>query len=172
MNKKFIALLSVLLMFMTSVYGADSKVKFDNKTYNLSNPETKSDKYVYLLKNENIGNWTSKVYKEYMKDVQNPTEAAAEEAYRIQKENPKAVVLVYPKVATLGYITFPENKQYYEYNCIVFKPDKTGINRIGYTRRFYSSSNGGENGARTAAILFAEKYNKKYMEMINRLSIK
>ena len=124
------------------------------------------------MKNENIGNWTSKVYKEVIKGTKNPTEAAAEEAYRIQKENPKAVVLVYPEVATLGYITFPENKQYYEYNCIVFKSNNDSVNKIGYTRRFYASSNGGENGARTAAILFAEKYNKKYMEMINRLSIK
>ena len=165
----------IILVFFSIMFtqvicfsSTDSKIKFNNKTYSLSNPDTKTDKSIYLLKDENIGNWNSQIYKEIIKNTTNPTEAAAELAYQIQKENPKAVVLVYPDAATIGYLTFPNTKNFYEYNVVVFKNTNDGLEKRGYAKRFYAEKNGGESGARTAAILFAEKNNKKFMEMINK----
>lgn len=170
---KILSVITSLILLSSSVLAAvDTKIKFDGQTYNLSNPETKTEKFVYLLKDENIGNWHTQISSEFINNSQNPTEAAAEFAYQIQKENPQAVVLLYPEAATLGYITFPTDKKFYVYNCMVFKSENNGVKKLGYSKRFYASSNGGENGARTAAILFAEKNNKKYMEMINKFAKK
>lgn len=168
-------IIKFLLVFLTLVLiplicfaAVDSKIKFNNKTYTLSNPDTKTDRHIYLLKDENIGNWNSQIYKEFIKNTSNKTEAAAEFAYQIQKENPKAVVLVYPEAATVGYITFPSTKNFYEYNAVVFKNSNDGLEKLGFAKRFYADKNGGAEGARTAAILFAEKNNKKFMEMVNK----
>ena len=139
--------------------------------YSLSNPETKTNKYIYLLKDENIGNWHSKVSLEKVEGT-NPTEAAADFAYKIQSENQGASVLVYPEAATLGYLTFPSDKQFYEYNTVVFRKSADGLEKLRFAKRFYSAENGGADGARIAAINFAEKNNKKCMEMINKLKIK
>lgn len=171
MNKflKIMLTLIYVLSIQTVCFSAiDMKVKFNNQTYKLSNPDSKSEKYIYLLKDENIGNWNSQIYKENIPDKNNPTEAAAEFAYKIQQDNPKAVVLVYPEAATIGYITFPSAKNFYEYNTVVFKNNNTGLKKIGYAKRFYADKNGGSEGARLAAILYAEKNNKKLMEMINK----
>lgn len=168
LSKIFIVFMCAIFTSLACFSAADNKIKFNNKTYNLSNPETKTDKYVYLLKDENAGNWNSQIYKELIKNTQNPTEAAAEFAYQIQKENPKAVVLVYPEAATIGFLTFPNTKKFYEYNAVVFKNTKEGLKKLGFAKRFYADKNGNADGARTAAILFAEKNNKKFMEMVNK----
>lgn len=167
--KNILCTLICCISFPTVCFSAvDMKIKFDNQTYRLSNPDTKTEKHVYLLKDENIGNWSTQIYTENINDKTNPTEAAAEFAYKIQKDNPKAVVLVYPEAATIGYITFPSAKNFYEYNTVVFKNTKNGLEKFGYAKRFYADKNGGSDGARTAAILFAEKNNKKFMEMMNK----
>ena len=168
LRKVFLILTCIILIPLSCFASIAPKIKFNNKTYNLSNPDTKTDRHVYLLKDENIGNWNSQVYKEIMKNILNPTEAAAELAYQIQKENPQAVVLVYPEAATIGYITFPQEKNYYEYNAVVFKKMADGLEKLGFAKRFYADKNGGASSARTAAILFAEKNNKKFMEMVNK----
>lgn len=168
--KYFLLILNCMLLTQTIGGAVDTKIKFDNQTYNLSNPETKTDKYTYLLKDENIGNWHSKVIFEKIPGT-NPTEAAAEFAYKVQAENPGASVLVYPEASTIGYLTFPSNKEFYEYNSVVFKKSNSGLEKLGYSRRFYSSDNNGSEGARKSAITFAELNNKKYMEMINKLKI-
>ena len=167
----FLMFLSFAVISQSAISAADSKIKFNNKTYNLSNPDTKTNKRIYLLKDENIGNWNSQLYIEDINNTQNPTEAAAELAYKIQKDNPQAVVLVYPEAATIGYLTFSDNKNFYEYNAVVFKLVDNSLEKLGFAKRFYASSNGGENGARTAAITFAEKNNKKFMELINKLAL-
>jgi len=166
--KYFLLILNIMLLTQTIGNAVDTKIKFDNQTYNLSNPETKTNKYIYLLKEENIGNWHSQLNFEKVSGT-NPTEAAAEFAYKIQAENPGASVLVYPEASTIGYLT--ANKDYYEYNSVVFKKNNSGLEKLGYARRFYTTDNNGSEGARKSAISFAESNNKKYMEMINKLKI-
>lgn len=66
--------------------------------------------------------------------------------------------LVYPDTGMVGYLLSGED--FYEYNTTYFQKDR----EFTYGRRFYNS----EGDARTKAIEFAEKYNKKYMELVNK----
>lgn len=164
--------LNMLILTQTMGVAMTNQIKFDDKTYLLSNPDSKSKDYTYLLKNENIGNWHTKVTMTNIPDKTNKTEAAAEFAHKIQAENPGASVLVYPEAATIGYLTFPKSKEYYEYNTVVFQKTKNGLDKIGFAKRFYSSELNGQENARKSAIEFAEKNNKKYMEMLNKTAPK
>lgn len=168
--KKFFMALICLLFFTQTIGGAmDDTIKFDGETYHLSNPDAKTEKYYYLLKDENMGNWHSQISVEHIIDKANKTEASAELAHEIQSQTPGASVLVYPDAGTVGYLTYPENKDFYEYGTIVFKNnDGLGLKKVQYSKRFYSSENGGAQGARLKAIEFAEYNNKKYMELINK----
>lgn len=149
----------------------ENKIKFDIETYFLSNPDSKNQNYSYYTKNENIENWNTKIYIENLPDLTNETEAAAEFAHKIQEETKGASVLLYPDAAMIAYLNFPQTKEYYEYNTVVFKPSKTkGLNKYGYAKRFKASELGGQENARKTAIDFAEKNTKKYMEMIDKMS--
>ena len=142
----------------------ENKIKFDNETYNLSvNTE---NGYNYYLKGENADNWHSKINITNIPDKTNPTETAAEFAHQVQSEHPGASVLVYPDAAMVGYLK--SSKDCFEYNTVHFYKSDSGLDRFDYGRRFYDSENSGHDGARKAAIEFAEKYNKKYMEMVNK----
>ena len=163
------AALNIILLTQQIGGAVEDKIKFDNQTYYLSNPDSKTKDYSYLLKNENIGNWHTKLSLTNLADENNKKQAAAEFAYKIQAENPGASVLVYPEAATIGYLTYPKSKDYYEYNTVVFENAK-GLDKLVFSKRFYSSELGGHDGARKAAIEFAEKNNKKYMEMINKIA--
>lgn len=144
----------------------ENKIKFDKDIYNLSG--SKNNEYNYYLDNENENNWSSKVTVTNLPDKSNRTELAAEYAHQIQSEIPGASVLVYPDAATVGYITYPEDKRYYEYGTLVFEKNKNkGLYSFKYSKRFYADKNGGSENARKAAINFAENNNKKFMEMIN-----
>jgi len=47
---KILFVITSLILLSASVWAAvDTKIKFDGQTYNLSNPETKTEKFVYLL---------------------------------------------------------------------------------------------------------------------------
>lgn len=166
--KKILTLL--LLMIPLTGVAMENKIKFDNETYLLSNPESKTKDYNYFLKDENIGNWHSKINLRNISDKNNPTEAAAEFAHQIQSEHPGASVLVYPDAGMVGYLT--SAKDCYEYNTVFFHKGKNGLEKFDYAKRFYDDENGGHEGARKAAIEFAEKNNKKYMEMVNRIAPK
>ena len=123
----------------------------------------------YLLKDENIGNWHTKIQITNFPDLTNPTDAAAQYAHEIQEKTKGASVLVYPDASIVGYLTFPENKEYYEYNTAVYQTSKgKGLDRFSYAKRFYSSELGGQEEARKKAIDFAEKNNKKYMELVTK----
>ena len=147
----------------------ETTINFDNQVYNLSNPQSENERYVYLLEGEDNLNWNSQIVREHIVESVNPTEAAAELAYKIQAANPGASVLVYPNAATVGYLTFPNDKRYYEYGVFVFKPNGgLGLQKLNFAKRFYPADFGSVENARLAAINFAENYNKKYMELINR----
>ncbi|CCY61997.1 MAG: hypothetical protein ACLSA2_02835 [Candidatus Gastranaerophilaceae bacterium] len=166
--KKFLIL---FLMLLTSLSGEamENKIKFDKQTYNLESSEKNNNEYNYYLKDETPDNWHSRITVANFPDLTNSTEAAAELAHKIQEENHGASVLVYPDAAMIGLITFPASKDFYEYNTIIFQPAKTkGLDKFKYAKRFYASENNGQEGARKAAIEFAEKYNTKYMEMVNK----
>ena len=61
------------------------------------------------------------------------------------------------------------SKEYYEYNTTLYQPAKTkGLDRFSFARRFYASELNGQETARKKAIEFAEKNNKKYMEMVSK----
>lgn len=168
--KKNLALFLNLLMF-TQLIGVamENKIKFDNETYNLSvNTE---NGYNYYLKGENSDNWHSKLSIENLSNEQNPTEASAEFAHQVQAENPSASVLVYPDAATAGYLT--ASKDYYEYSAIVFqKAKRKGVDKFSYSKRFYVSEFKDNADARKNAIEFAQSYNKKYMELVNKIAPK
>ncbi|MBO6088409.1 hypothetical protein J6P92_08720 [bacterium] len=169
MNKIFMTLLCLLFFTQTTGGAVENKIKFDGETYHLSNPDAKSEKYFYLLKDENMGNWHSKITIEHIIDKANKTEASAEFAHEIQSQTPGASVLVYPDAGTVGYLTYPENKDFYEYNTVVFKNNEgLGLKKIQYSKRFYALENNGAENARLKAIEFAEDNNKKYMEMLNK----
>ena len=169
MNKIYITFISFILLTQTIGGAMENKIKFDGETYYLSNPDSKTEKYFYLIKDENMGNWHTQISVEHIIDKANKTEAAAEFAHEIQSQTPGASVLVYPDAATVGYLTYPENKNFYEYNTAVFKSnDGLGLKKIQYSKRFYASENDGVEGARQKAIEFAEDNNKKYMEMLNK----
>lgn len=151
--KKLLTIL--LLMIPLTGTAMENKIKFDNETYNLSvNTE---NGYNYYPKGENADNWHSKITIKKLDNV-NPIEKSAEFAHQIQSEHPGASVLVYPDAGMAGYLVSYEN--FYEYNTAYFQKDRQFI----YGRRFYNS----DGDARTKAIEFAEKYNKKYMELVNK----
>ena len=161
----------LLLLFTIQQIGVSMEdiIRFDNNTYYLVSQQNSDEKYVYLLKDEDISRWHSQMTVEHIIDKANATEASAEFAHEIQSANPAASVLVYPDAATVGFLSFPSDKEYYEYNVSVFKTNKgLGLKKISYAKRFYVNENGGVESARLAAISFAEDYNKKYMELINR----
>ena len=124
----------------------------------------------YVMKKYNVNLSIAKIYIENLPNLNNETEAVAEFAHKIQEETKGASVLLYPDAAITAYINFPQTKEYYEYNTVVFKPSKSkGLNKFGYAKRFKSSELGGQENARKAAIDFAEKNTKKYMEMIDKM---
>jgi len=166
--KIFVILLNLIILTQSSGAAMENKIKFDKETYYLSNPDSKTKNFTYLKKDENIGNWHTKLLLENLPDLTNETEAAAEFAHRIQEENRGASVLLYPDAAMVGYLSFPTGKEYYEYNAVVFQKTVKGLDKFGFAKRFYASELGGSANARTAAIDFAEKNNKKYMEMVNK----
>lgn len=147
----------------------ENKIKFDKETYYISNPDSKTKSFVYYRKNETIEDWHTKMILEQLPNLTNSTEAAAEFAHKIQEETKGASVLLYPDAGMTSFINFPPSKDYYEYSAVVFTPSKTkGLNKFGYVKRFYSKELGGQANARKSAIDFAEKNNKKYMEMVNK----
>lgn len=167
--KLFAILLNILLLTQSIGVAMENKIKFDKETYYLSNPDSKNQCYSYYLKDENIENWHTKIILENLTDLTNETEAVAEFAHKIQEETKGASVLLYPDAAMVAYINFPPTKDYYEYNTAIFKQSKTqGLEKFGFAKRFYSSELDGQENARKAAIEFAEKHNKKYMEMVNK----
>ncbi len=162
--------LLTLLILMIPLTGAamENKIKFDGENYNLSvNTE---NGYNYYPNGENSDNWHSKISINNLPTETNPTEASAEFAHTIQSEHPGASVLVYPEAGMVGYIT--PSKDFFEYNTVSFKKGKKGIDKFIYSKRFYSEENGGLEGARKAAIDFAEKNNKKYMELVDKTAPK
>lgn len=167
--KKILVFIFTLFLLQQIGVAMENIIRFDNNTYNLSHQDINGENYLYYLENENTSNWHSRMSLEHIIDKANATEASAEFAHQIQSENPAASVLVYPDAATVGFLTFPPDKEYYEYNAVVFKGNNgLGLKKITYSKRFYSSENGGAESARLAAISFAEDYNKKYMELLNR----
>jgi hypothetical protein len=152
--KKF--LIMFLLMLPLTGVAMENKIKFDSEIYNLSvNVE---NGYNYYPKGENSDNWHSKITIKKLDKEINPTQASAEFAHEIQAEHSGASVLVYPDAGMVGYLL--PNEHFYEYNAVYFEKDK----EFSYGKRFYSS----ECDARKEAIEFAEKYNKKYMELVSK----
>lgn len=168
MKKTLILLINFLVLTQLTGAAMENKIKFDNETYNLS-VDTKNG-YNYYKNNENSDNWHSKITIKNFPNETNPTEAAAEFAHQIQSENPGACVLVYPDAGTIGYLT--PSKDFYEYNTIFYQKSKTGLDSFNYSKRFYFSENNGKDNTRKIAIDFAEKNNKKYMEMVNSIAPK
>ena len=167
--KAGLIILNILTFTQAAVFAQVDQIKFDKQTYKLSNPDSKTKNFDYLLKDENIGNWHTKIQLTNFPDLTNTTEAAAEFAHKIQEETKGASVLLYPDAAMVGYLNYPADKEYYEYNTAVYQPAKTkGLDRFLYAKRFYASELGGQEEARKKAIDFAEKNNKKYMEMVNK----
>lgn len=167
--KTSLIIFNLLLLTQCAVMAQTDKIKFDKQTYNLSNPESKTKNYDYLLKDENAGNWHTKITITNFPDLTNPTDASAQYAHEIQEKTKGASVLLYPDAAIVGFLTYPESKEYYEYNTAIYQPAKTkGLDRFSYAKRFYASELGGAEEARKKAIDFAEKNNKKYMEMVSK----
>ena len=167
-------LITGLLILCTQMIGGamENNIKFYNNTYFLSNPNTTNETYIYLMNDDNPEKWHSQMVVEHIVDKANSTEASAEYAHQVQSENPGASVLVYPDASTVGVLTFPSNKDFYEYNAIVFKNNNgLGLKKITFAKRFYADENGGVESARVKAIAFAEDYNKKYMELLNREAV-
>lgn len=152
--KKLLTIL-ILMIPLTGV-AMENKIKFDNETYNLS--VNKDNGYNYYPKGENADNWHSKITIKKLPTDTNPVKASAEFAHQIQSEHPGASVLVYPDAGMVGYLM--PSKDFYEYNTVYFQKDSEFI----YSKRFYNS----DGDARKKAIEFAEKYNKKYMELVNK----
>lgn len=167
--KIFLVLLNIAVLGQCMAFAQIDKIKFDKQTYLLSNPDSKSRNYDYLLKDENAGNWHTKIQISNFPDLTNPTDASAQYAHEIQEKTKGASVLLYPDAAIVGFLTYPENKEYYEYNTAIYQHAKTkGLNRFSFAKRFYASELGGVEEARKKAIDFAEKNNKKYMEMVSK----
>ena len=166
---KAIVLLNLLALSQCIALAQIDKIKFDKQTYNLSNPDSKTKSYDYLLKDENAGNWHTKITLTNFPDLTNPTNAAAQFAHQIQEETKGASVLVYPDAAIVGYLTYPQSKEYYEYTTAIYQPAATkGLDKFGFSKRYYASELNGQEEARKKAIEFAEKNNKKYMELVNK----
>lgn len=167
--KNLLFALSVLIFTQSIGVAMENKIKFDKETYYISNPDSKTQNFVYYQKNETIENWHTKIIFEQIPNLTNPTEAAAEFAHKIQEETKGAAVLLYPDAAMTSFINFPPDKKYYDYSAIVFVPMKDkGMNKFGFVKRFYATEFGGQEKARKAAIEFAEENNKKYMEMVDK----
>lgn len=152
--------LLTLLLLMIPLTGAamENKIKFDDETYNLS--VNTDEGYKYYLKGENADNWNSKITIKKLPANTNPVEASANFAHQIQSEHPGASVLVYPDAGMVGYLVSINNG--YEYNTVYFQKDS----EFTYSKRFFGDD------ARKNAIDFAEKYNKKYMELVNKTAPK
>jgi hypothetical protein len=162
--KKFLLILTILIFTQLAGVAMENKIKFDNETYNLSvNTE---NGYNYYPKGENSDNWHSKITIKNQPEQTNPTEAVANFAYQIQSQYPSASVLVYPEAAIAGYLI--PDKNFYEYNTIFFQEGKKGLDTFNYAKRFYIEENNGQENTRKSAIEFAEKYNKKYMELVSK----
>lgn len=167
--KTFLVLLNIVALSQCMAFAQIDKIKFDKQTYLLSNPDSKTKNYDYLLKDENAGNWHTKIQLTNFPDLTNPTDASAQYAHEIQEKTKGASVLLYPDAAIVGFLTYPATKEYYEYNTALYQPAKTkGLDRFSFAKRFYASELGGADAARKKAIEFAEKNNKKYMEMVNK----
>ena len=167
--KTFLVLLNIVALSQCMAFAQIDKIKFDKQTYLLSNPDSKTKNYDYLLKDENAGNWHTKIQLTNFPDLTNPTDASAQYAHEIQEKTKGASVLLYPDAAIVGFLTYPATKEYYEYNTALYQKAKTkGLDRFSYAKRFYASELGGADAARKKAIEFAEKNNKKYMEMVNK----
>lgn len=167
--KKFITLFSTLLMLisMNPVLAQVEKIKFDKDVYKLNS--STQNPYEYFLKDETPENWHSKITLSNHPELTNETEAAAEYAHKIQQQTPGASVLVLPDVAMVEYITFPTTRDYYEYNALIYKPAATkGLDMFKFAKRFYANEHEGTEGARKAAIKFAQDNSKKYMEMLDK----
>jgi hypothetical protein len=161
--KKFL-ILAILIFTQLTGEAMENKIKFDNETYNLSvNTE---NGYNYYPKGENSDNWHTKISITNIPNKTNPTEEIANFAYQIQSQNPSASVLVYPEASISGYLI--PNEHFYEYNTIFFQNGKNGLDTFSFAKRFYFEEHGGQENARLNAINFAEKYNKKYMELVNK----
>ncbi len=166
---KALVLLNILALSQCIAFAQIDKIKFDKQTYLLSNPDSKTQNYTYYLKDENIDNWHTKLSLTNFPDLTNPIDASAQYAHEIQEKTKGASVLLYPDAAIVGFLTYPENKEYYEYNTAIYQPAKTkGLDRFSFAKRFYASELGGAEEARKKAIDFAEKNNKKYMEMVSK----
>lgn len=162
-------LMNILAFTSCAVVAQVDKIKFDKQTYLLSNPESKTKNYNYYLKDENIDNWHTKLSLTNFPELTNATNAAAQYAHEIQEKTKGASVLLYPDAAMIGFLTYPPSKEYYEYNTTLYQPAKTkGLDRFSFARRFYASELNGQETARKKAIEFAEKNNKKYMEMVSK----
>ncbi len=155
--KKLLTIL--LLMIPLTGVAMENKIKFDDETYNLSvNTE---NGYNYYTKGENADNWHSKITIKKLPANTNPVEASAEFAHQIQSEHPGASVLVYPDAGMVAYLM--SVNEGFVYSTVNFQNDR----EFKYSKRFFDS----DGNARSKAIEFAEKYNKKYMEMVNKTPI-
>ena len=150
----------ILIMLPLTGVAMENKIKFDEKTYNLS--VNTSNGYNYYPKGENSDNWHSKISIKELGANSNSTQLSAEFAHQIQSEHPSASVLVYPNAGMVGYLV--PNEHFYEYNCSSFQKNR----QYTYSKRFYVSDFDSKETARQASINFAEKNNKKYMELVNR----
>ena len=169
--KNLLVGLSVLIFTQSVGATMENKIKFDKETYYLSNHDSKTQSFAYYPKNENIENWHTKIICEQLPNLTNSTEAAAEFAHKIQEETKGASVLLYPDAAMTSFINFPPDKKYYDYSAVVFVPSQNkGLNKFGFVKRFYATELNGQENARKSAIEFAEKNNKKYMEMVDKSS--
>ncbi len=168
MRKLLALIMNLLVLTQLTGVAMENKINFDNTTYNLS-VDTKNG-YNYYPSGENSDNWHSKITLKNFPNENNPTEAAAEFAHSVQSEHPGASVLVYPDAGMIGYLT--AFNDYYEYNTVFYRKGKKGLERFNYAKRFYFSENNGKENTRKVAIDFAEKNNKKYMELVNKVAPK
>ena len=58
--KTGLIILNLLALTPCAVFAQVDKIKFDKQTFNLSNPDSKTKSYDYLLKDENAGNCIQK----------------------------------------------------------------------------------------------------------------
>lgn len=166
-------LLSVICFTNSFALAQEEKIKFNKDTYNISKYTERPPEYDYYLKGENADNWHSKITLSNHPELTSPTEASADYAHKIQEQTPGASVLVYPDIAMVEYITFPDDRNYYEYNALIYQPAATkGLDMFKFTKRFYANELEGTEGARKAAINFAQENSTKYMQMVNNTASK
>lgn len=170
----YLSLLLIPLIFAQSiVFAQEEKIKFNKETFNLISYTEKPPEYEYYANGENKDKWHKMITLKNFPELSSPTEASANYAHQIQEKNPGAAVLVYPDIAMVEYINFPESRDYYEYNALVYSnSEKKGLDMFKYTQRFYANENDGAENARKAAISFAEKNSVKYMDMVNKTAEK